>query len=318
MPIDPRIPLSALRTFESAARHLSFTRAAEELFVTQAAVSHQIRRLEAYLGVSLFRRFNRALLLTDEGQALHKPLEIAFSSVDQAVKQVQSGLDRGRLTVSILPSVASRWLVPRLGGFLTRNPDLDVRIAPSLALTDFGRDDVDCVIRYGSGNYPGLEVLRLFGEAMYPVCSPSLPGTHGPLAAPADLARYPLLHDDDYSDWVGWLRVTGNPDVPAERGPVFTDAGMLLQAAMAGQGVAIARSVLAEAELASGNLIQLFPEELGSEQAYFLAYPLHHGTRPGVKAFRAWLTEVAGLEPGIDASLPTFSRTNRHDGIRIL
>ena len=291
MPIDPHIPLPALRAFEASARHLSFSRAADELFVTQAAVSHQIRRLEDFLGVRLFRRLNRAVMLTDEGQALFGPVHNAFNGVDAAVRQVRGGLDSKRLTVSSLPSVASRWLVPRLGSFMEAYPDIDLRLAPNHDLTDFERDDVDVVVRYGRGRYPGLHVEWLFDEDLYPMCSPRLIGRFGNLDSPADLARYPLLHDDNRIDWTSWLRLVGADEVDPARGPVFNDSSMLIQAAVAGQGIALARSVLAEDDLEAGRLVRLFEQALPAELAYYLVYPPEHGQRPTVQAFRSWVLE---------------------------
>lgn len=296
MSIDAHIPLGALRVFEVAGRHLSFTRAAEELFVTQAAVSHQIRRLEEFLGVRLFRRLNRSLLLTDAGQTLLPQVRDALTQLDTAVKQVATRGDGKRLSISLLPSLASRWLVPRLGTFIARHPDLDLRLAPSNDLTNFDRDDVDCVIRYGGGNYPGLTVHFLFGEAHSPVCSPALLGRLGPLEQPLDLARYTLLHDDDRNAWLQWLKLADATQVDGNRGPVFTDAGMMIQAAVAGHGVALARNALAEQDVAAGRLVKLFELDRPTRNAYYLIYPPHHESRPGVQAFKAWLLEQSARE----------------------
>ena len=296
MSIDVHIPLNALRVFEAAGRHLSFTRAAEELFVTQAAVSHQIRRLEDYLGVRLFRRMDRALLLTDAGQTLLPQVRTSLTQLDAAIKQVKDTPDGKRLSVSLLPSVASRWLVPRLGTFIARHPDLDLRLAPSHELTDFDRDDVDCVIRYGHGNYPDLVVHFLFGEGHSPVCSPELRGRFGALDSPEDLARYTLLHDDDRTDWAQWLKLAQATDVDANRGPVFTDQGMMIQAAVEGHGVALARNALTEQDVAEGRLIRLFEQARPTRNAYYLIYPPHHEQRVGVQAFRDWLLQQCALE----------------------
>ncbi|MEM7405505.1 MAG: transcriptional regulator GcvA [Pseudomonadota bacterium] len=281
-------PLSAMKVFEVAARHLSFTRAADELFVTQAAVSHQIRRLEDFLGVKLFKRMNRALMLTDSGQMLLPPVRDALVQIDQAVQRVTAPDHSGRLTVSVLPSVAARWLVPRLGSFLTQHPDIDLLLSPSNKLTNFDQDDVDVVIRYGHGDYPGLVVRWLMDEDRFPVCAPSLQ-THGPpLETPADLDRHVLLHDDDRSQWRMWLRLAGAGQVDASHGPVFTDASLMLEAALTGQGVALARRVLAETALKDGQLVRLFKQALPTNQAYYLVYPPTHGERREVQAFCDW------------------------------
>ncbi|NKC15626.1 MAG: transcriptional regulator GcvA [Gammaproteobacteria bacterium] len=291
MSIDPRIPLSALRSFEASGRHLSFTRAANELFVTQAAISHQIRRLERYLGVKLFKRLHRALLLTDEGQMLLTPVREAFEQMDGAINKVKAGSHSKRLTISALPSVASGWLVHLLGGFMEEYPDIDLRIAPTAALTDFNRDGVDVVVRYGRGQYPGLHVEWLMSEDRFPACSPNLPGTHGPLTRPEDLARYTLLHDDDRNEWAMWLKAAGAELPMAGRGPIFTDASLAIASAVAGQGVVLARQVLATQYLEEGRLIRLFQQTLPTEHAYYIVYPPDHGQRPAVRLFCDWLLE---------------------------
>ncbi|MDX1514041.1 MAG: transcriptional regulator GcvA, partial [Gammaproteobacteria bacterium] len=225
-------PLNALRAFEAAARHLSFTRAAEELHVTQAAVSHQVKSLEEYLGIKLFRRFNRSLLLTDEGQAYLPTMTKAFDLMSDATSRLVKKDPAGPLTVSVLPSFAARWLVPRLGRFRRAHPEIDLRIDPATQLVDFGRGDVDVGIRYGRGEYPGLRSDRLMEEDIFPVCSPALLDGEHPLKDPEDLAHHTLLHDDGHGDWRTWLLAAGVDGVDPTRGPIFTDSSMLIQAAM--------------------------------------------------------------------------------------
>ena len=249
-------PLTALRAFEAAGRHLSFTKAADELHVTQAAISHQVKSLEKYLGLKLFRRLNRTLLLTDAGQLYLPPLTDAFEGITRATHRLRQHLGRARLTVSVLPSFAAGWLVPRLGRFRQRCPDVDLRIDPTNSLTDFRRDDVELGILYGRGNYPGLRTDRLMREEFFPVCSPRLLEGPAPLRDPADLTHHTLLHDDMTVDWRTWLLAAGVEGVDAERGITVTDSSMLLRAAIAGQGVALARSVLAADEIASGRLVR--------------------------------------------------------------
>ena len=220
----------------------------------------------------------------------------ALTQLDTTVKRVKDSGDGKRLSVSLLPSLASRWLVPRLGDFIARHPDLDLRLVPSNDLTNFDRDDVDCVIRYGGGNYPDLTVHFLFGEGHAPVCSPALRGRFGPLQQPHDLARYTLLHDDDRSDWAQWLKLAHATQVDANKGRVFTDAGMMIQAAVAGHGIALARNALAEQDVSEGRLIRLFERERPTQNAYYLTYPPHHESRTGVQAFKEWLLEQCALE----------------------
>jgi LysR family glycine cleavage system transcriptional activator len=284
-------PLNALRAFEAAARHLSFTRAADELHVTQTAISHQIRGLEERLGVRLFRRLPRGLLLTEEAQRFLPPVREAFDQIAAAAERLTAVGSSSTLTVSVLPSFAAKWLVPRLGSFRAAYPDLDLRISASSQLVDFARDDVDVGIRMGRGMYPGLRVERLFGEALVPVCSPQLLEGPHPLLRPEDLAHHVLLHDDDTTGWELWLELAGVKSVSARRGPIFTDSGMVVQAAAEGQGVALARSVLAAGDIAAGRLIRPFDVTIPRDLAYYLVCPETTAEQAKVAAFRAWLLE---------------------------
>ena len=286
-------PLTALRAFEAAGRHLSFTKAAHELHVTQAAISHQVKSLEKYLGLKLFRGLNRTLLVTDAGQLYLPPLTDAFEGITRATHRLRQHLGRARLTVSVLPSFAAGWLVPRLGRFRQRCPDVDLRIDPTNSLTDFRRDGVELGILYGRGNYPGLRTDRLMREEFFPVCSPRLLEGPAPLRDPADLTHHTLLHDDMTVDWRTWLLAAGVEGVDAERGITVTDSSMLLRAAIAGQGVALARSVLAADEIASGRLVRPFDVDVPTEYAYYLAYPEKSADQPNVVAFREWILEEA-------------------------
>ena len=286
-------PLNSLRAFEAAARHMSFTKAAEELFVTQAAVSHQVKSLEDFLGIRLFRRLNRRLLLTDEGQAYLPRLSQALDLMHEATHQLLSAGATGSLTVSVLPSFAAAWLVPRLGRFRERHPDIDLRIDPAREVVDFARGDVDVAIRWGKGEYPGLQADRLMNEDTFPVCSPDLLWGNHPLRSPQDLVHHTLLHDDSHGDWRTWLLAADVEGVDPNRGVVFTESSLLIQAAMAGQGVALARSVLAADGLADGKLVRPFGQNLPREFAYYLVCPLDTAEQPKVQAFREWLIEEA-------------------------
>ncbi len=290
-------PLNALRAFEAAARHLSFTRAAEELHVTQAAISHQVKALEEHLGRKLFKRLNRALLLSDDGQAYLPSVSRAFTLLNEATDNLVSKQAPGPLTVSALPSFAARWLVPRLGRFRQIRPDIDLRIDPSAELSDFAGDDVDVSIRYGRGKYPGLRADWLMTEDIFPVCSPALLDGPHPLRDPQDLEHQVLLHDDGHGDWRTWLLAAGVERVDPTRGPIFTDSGMVIQASMAGQGVALARAVLAADELAAGRLVRPFTLSLPSEFAYYLVCPTNTAEHPKIAAFRDWLLSEARGEP---------------------
>ncbi len=294
-------PLNALRAFEAAARHLSFTRAAEELHVTQAAVSHQVKSLEDYLGIKLFRRFNRSLLLTDEGQSYLPGLTKAFDLMDDATRRLAKKEAGGALTVSVLPSFAARWLVARLGRFRRAHPEVDLRVDPNAGLADFAHGDVDVGIRYGKGIYPGLRSDRLMAEDIFPVCSPVLLEGEHPLRLPEDLAHHTLLHDDGHGDWRTWLLANEVENVDPLRGTVFTDSSVLIEAAKRGQGVALARSVLAGDELEAGTLVRPFGNQsVPADYAYYIVCPEDTADLPKIKAFREWLLkEAGGKEDGV-------------------
>jgi LysR family glycine cleavage system transcriptional activator len=293
-------PLNALRAFEASARHLSFTRAAEELHVTQAAVSHQIRGLEDYLGLKLFKRGGRTLRLTEAGQAYLPDLRKAFELLRDATERLLDEESRGVLTVTMLPSLATRWLVPRLGLFSACHPEIDIRVAPSVHRVDFLREEVDMGIRYGRGDYPGLRCDRLMSEDIFPVCSPRLlEGPHA-LQCPDDLLHHTLLHDEGHTDWRNWLMAAGVASVRWDRGPIFLDSSMLLQAAVTGQGVALARGVLARGDLKAGRLVRPFRLNLPTEYAYYVVCPEETADRPRIAAFRAWLLEQARLDEVTD------------------
>ncbi len=291
MPVRPDLPpLNALRAFEAAARHVSFTRAATELHVTQAAISHQIKTLESHLQVKLFRRLPRQLVLTEAGQAYARALSDVFARLREATTRLH---DAPRiLTVSVVPSFAARWLVPRLGRFRKLHPEIDVRVSPENAPADFAHDDVDMGIRFGGGRYPGLRTDRLLDDEMFPVCSPRLRRGKR-LRSPRDLRHHILLHDETHDDWHAWLAAAGVPDIDVARGPIFTDASMLIEAALAGQGVAMARRVLAEQELARGRLLRPFKLSLPSQRAYYVVAPKATAEQPRVRAFREWLLKEA-------------------------
>lgn len=284
-------PLNSIRAFEAAARHLSFTRAAEELHVTQSAISHQVKALEAFLGLRLFRRLNRALVLTDEGQEYLPPVRRAFDQLHEATRRLIEKEARGKLTVSVLPSFAARWLVPRLGRFAQACPEIDIRLMPTHDLVDFARDEVDVCIRYGRGRYPGLRVDRLMEEDVFPVCSPELLESPYALKRPHDLIHHVLMHDDGHGDWRTWLLSAGVTDVDPRRGPIFTDSSLLIQAAVAGQGVALARGALVQDDLDNGNLVRPFELSLSVDFAYYLVCPEESADQPKVAAFRAWILD---------------------------
>jgi LysR family glycine cleavage system transcriptional activator len=289
-------PLTALRTFEAAARHLSFTRAAAELCVTQTAVSHQIKQLEAHVGAALFLRKARGLSLTTEGEAWARELSDVFARLHAANRQMRARLRSVRplVAVSVIPSFGARWLVPRLGDFLAQHPGVDLRISPTEQLVDFAVEPIDIGIRFGLGRYPGLSVEKLADDALIVVCSPSLRRRHK-LQSPADLRRHVLLHDDEPEAWSEWLRAHEVAGVDPHRGSVLTDSSMLVAAAVEGQGVALARRSLALDDIAAGRLVLAFPRLAPTplRRAYYIAAPRANLTRPPVAAFRNWLRAQA-------------------------
>ncbi|HUN52975.1 MAG TPA: transcriptional regulator GcvA [Candidatus Sulfotelmatobacter sp.] len=291
-------PLNGLRAFEAAARHLSFARAAGELNVTPAAISHQIKALEARLGTPLFRRRNREVLLTDAGQALLPGVRDGFDRLAAAAERVQSREAVGALNVSVLPSLAARWLVPRLARFHARHPDIDLRLSATQNVVDFSREDFDAAIRHGRGTWPGLRCDLLLRDEFFPVCSPSLREGPLPLRTPEDLRHHVLLHDSAREDWRLWLAAAGIGGIDLSRGPSFNDGSLLVQAVVAGQGVAVGRRALVAGELAAGRLVRPFDVVLPVDRAYYLVCPAAAAERPKIAAFRAWLMAEAAEDEG--------------------
>jgi len=287
-------PLNSLRAFEATARQLSFTRAGAELHVTQAAVSHQIKALEEWLGLALFRRRGRAVVLTENGQnylaAVREGLDILADATDRLTRRQDSGV----LTVTTLASFAAAWLLPKLGRFRALYPDIDVRVAASDEMVNFARDDVDLAIRYGRGDWPDLEVMQMMTEDLFPVCSPALLQGPSPLQRPDDLRHHTLLHDDMRETWRLWLLAAGVEGIDPHRGPSYNLSSLVIEAAADGQGVALARSALVRDHLASGRLVKPFDITLHAEYAYYLVYPARSLTHPKVRAFREWVLAEAG------------------------
>lgn len=296
-------PLNALRAFEAAARHLSFAKAADELAVTPAAVSHQIKGLEAQLGTALFRRYNRQVLLTDAGQALAPGVRDGLAAMAAAVERVHAVCSRGPLTVTVPPSFAVKWLMPRLERFRSANPEIDVRISATDRLVDLEREEVDLAVRYGAGPYPGLRGDRLLGESMFPVCSPRLLEGPHPLRTPADLIHHTLLHEyvaprrsGPFPDWRMWLRAAGIEGIDAERGPSYEPASMVVQAAIEGEGVALGRSVLVAEDIAAGRLVRPFETVMPTEFGYWVVTTEAAAQLPRAQAFRQWLLDEVAAD----------------------
>ncbi|HWJ01953.1 MAG TPA: transcriptional regulator GcvA [Burkholderiales bacterium] len=305
-------PLNALRVFEAAARHLSFKDAANELSITQAAVSHQIKSLEEYLGVELFRRAGRRVQLTEAARACLPRLREGFDSLAAAVEMIRERAAEADLLITAPPVFTARWLMPRLAGFAKREPRVELRVFASSKMVDAGaldsptlvsgldlREDASGVeIHLGSGHYPGYRADRLFGVSMTAVASPELVKGTPPLREPADLAHHVLLHDDAMelvaggNAWQRWLETAGIGErVDASRGPRFSSNILSLEAASQKLGVALALRPLVDADLASNRLCAPFDIEMKPQSAYYLVCPEVIAERPAVSAFRKWLLE---------------------------
>jgi LysR family glycine cleavage system transcriptional activator len=289
-----RLPnLSALRAFEAAARHQSFARAATELFVTHSAISHQIRGLESELGVSLFARVGRRVVLTELGREYAEQINAAFVHIAQATQGLSKDVRERRLVLTTIPSFAARWLAPRIGRFMIAHPELDVELRSSTDVVDLEQSEVDVAIRFGAGPYPGLYVENLMHETFFAVCSPAFNDGVWP-ATPAELPSFPVLRSDQ-ERWRLWFDAAGLREVPEPvRGPIYEDSSLLLEAAINGQGIAMARASLAAEALAAGRLVHLFAHIVApSPWSYFLVSSKSKVQRPAVRAFRDWVIAEA-------------------------
>jgi LysR family glycine cleavage system transcriptional activator len=305
-------PLNAVRAFEAASRHASFQAAADELAVTPGAVAQQIKALEQWFGLALFRRLpSKGVALTPAGQRYAVAVSQLLDDLADATARLVGQDNANILTVSTVPSFASQWLIPRLGRFRQSNPGLDVRVIASSGLTDFSREDVDVVVRWGRGHYPGLWSQLLLEETFFPVCSPALVNhPEHPLRSVDDLKFHTLLHEDaeplfaGSPDWQRWLAIAGATGIDARRGPRFTHTYMALQAAAAGQGVALVSSVLIGDDLTTGRLVRPFGPEVPGPYNYHLACPPEALALPKVELFRRWIEKEArgSGSPAADAS----------------
>lgn len=284
-------PLNSLKTFEAAARHLSFTRAADELFVTQAAVSHQVKALEEFLSMKLFLRRNRSLLLTEEGQRYYLDLKDIFRSLQDATERLLAKGAKGAITVALPPSFAIQWLVPRISHFSQLNPDIDVRIKAVDFDEGFLSDDVDVAIYYGKGKWSGVVADKLHTEYLTPMCSPLLFQGNKPLTQLDDLRHHVLLHDSSRDAWKGWIKQFNVVGVNVNHGPIFSHSMLVLQAAALGQGIALGHSVLARPEIESGRLICPFEEKQITNNAYYFVCQQSQADLGKIAAFRQWLIE---------------------------
>jgi LysR family glycine cleavage system transcriptional activator len=282
-------PLNALKAFEAAARHESFTRAAEDLCVTQGAVSHQVKALEAELGIKLFNRESQRLVITEAGREYLGVLRDAFDRIALGTERLVQRQSAGVLTVSTSPDFAAKWLVHRLGRFAEAHPSIDLRISATMHHVDFAREDIDLAVRHGDGGWAGLDVVQLCAEQLFVVCSPKLLAARQRPRKPADALKFPLLHLDDREDWLKWLKAAGVTDAELSHGPVLNRASMVIDAAVDGQGLALARTTLAAWDLINGRLVRPFAEALRLSKPYWIVCPKATSTLPKIATFRDWL-----------------------------
>jgi LysR family glycine cleavage system transcriptional activator len=286
-------PLNALKAFEAAARHESFTRAAEELCVTQGAVSHQVKALEVELGIKLFNRERQRLVITGAGRDYLTVIRDALDRIAVGTERLVQRQSSGVLTVSTSPDFAAKWLVHRLGRFSESHPEIDLRISATMHHVDFAREDVDLAVRHGDGNWPGHDVIRLSPEQLFAVCSPKLLAGRHRLVRPSDVLKFPLLHLDDRKAWTRWLEVAGVADAEPSQGPVLNRASMVIDAAVDGQGIALARTTLAAWDLICGRLVRPFKDASRLSRTYWIVCPKATSDLPKIKLFQDWLLAEA-------------------------
>jgi LysR family glycine cleavage system transcriptional activator len=298
--------LNALRAFEAAARLESFSGAAQELFVTHGAVSHRIRALEDELGIGLFVRDGKRVRLTEIGRTYASQVRVAMFDIAQATQEVRSGDRSRRLIVSTLPSFAARWLMPRIGRFIELHPEIDLELKTTSVLVDLRRDEVDVAIRFGSGDYPGLDARGLMAETYFVACTPTY--NHGKLPRkPAELLKARLLRSE-HELWHRWFVLAGLPDAPEpNRGVMYEDSSMLLQAVLDSGGIGMVRRSLAIDHVASGRLVKLFDIEAPSVNSYFMVCLPATADLPRVTLLRQWLeAEAARFEQSYGSVASAF------------
>jgi len=293
----PRLPpLNALKAFEAAARHESFTRAAEELCVTQGAVSNQVKALEAELAIKLFNRERQRLIITEAGKDYLTVVRDALDRIAVGTERLLQRQNAGVLTVSTSPDFAAKWLVHRLGHFADAHPGIDLRVSATLHHVDFAREEVDLAVRHGEGSWPGLDTVRLSAEQLFAVCSPKLISGRRRLNKPADILNFPLLHLDSRADWTNWLQAAGLDGADVMHGPVLNRASMVIDAAINGQGIALARTTLAAWDIINGRLVRPFSESLRLSKTYWIVCPKATATVPKIVTFRDWLLAEASSD----------------------
>ena len=285
-------PLNALKAFEAAARNESFTRAADELCVTQGAVSQQVKALEATLGITLFIRQRQRLVITQAGREYLAVIRDALDRIAMGTERLVQRQGSGVLTVSTSPDFAAKWLVNRLGRFAESHPEIDLRVSATMHHVDFVREDVDLAVRHGDGKWPGLDVVRLCSEQLFPVCSPKLLSGRQRITSASDLLKFPLLRLDDWTTWTRWFEAAGVAN-PVAHGPVLNRASMLIDAAVDGQGITLARTALAAWDMINGRLVRPIDISLRMSNTYWIVCPKAASNAPKIATFRKWLLAEA-------------------------
>jgi LysR family glycine cleavage system transcriptional activator len=308
----PFPPLKAVRYFESAARHLSFSKAAEELNVTHSAISHQIKALEGWIGQPLFERTGRALRLTEAGRQFLPPVRSAFRQLTEAAEDLRQANRGGPLTVSVLPSLASKWLVPRLFDFRSKHPEIEVRISATDRVEQIGQGGIDIAVRYGRGRWPGVEAELLLQDDLFPICSPALLKGDTQLKQPSDLQHFNLLNDSTWEAarfdfWHQWLAQAGVTGLELKGGFSFNYSNLLVQAAIDGLGIALGNTLLAGDDLKAGRLVKPFDITISLDTAYYVVYVRDALKRQKIRAFRDWLVEQ--IAPFRDGGMAAADQT---------
>src|SRR4051812_35153463 len=299
-----RIPVGPLRAFDVAARNLNLTAAAEEMNVTHAAVSRQVKQLEQRLGVQLFERLPRGLKLTVHGALLAEGTREAFDRLAIAIEDVSAPAVRRKLMISTFSSLATRWLMPRVQSFATLFPETDLQVSTTARLVDFAREDVDVAVRFGGGEYPGMHVRPMFKPKEIVVAAPSLLKRGPPLKTYADLKGHTLLHDDAYRTWTHWLDSVGAKSVNPRRGIICGDRNSMLAAALEGQGIGITSDLFAANDLKSGRLVRVFDAEVSATFGIYAVCLPRRLSDPLISGTMDWLVREAQSSPDAHPPAP--------------
>jgi LysR family glycine cleavage system transcriptional activator len=304
-------PLKAVRYFESAARHLSFSKAAEELNVTHSAISHQIKALEEWVGQPLFERGGRTLRLTESGRQFLPPVRAAFQQLAEAAADLRQSCQGGPLTVSVLPSLASIWLVPRLYDFRAKHPEIEVRISATDRIEQIGQGGIDIAVRYGRGRWPGVESELLLHDDLFPICSPAMVNGDPPIREPRDLTYFNLLSDStweapQFDFWRQWFERAGVSGMELKSGFSFNYSNLLIRAAVDGLGIALGNTILAGDDLKAGRLVKPFDISVSLDTGYYVVYARDALKRAKIHAFRDWLMEQVApyRQPAAEPAAP--------------